>query len=522
MIRRNFLKTSASGIVGSTFMASNQSAETQSSDSQKQPNILLIMCDQLVPMLTGAYGHPVVKTPNLNRLAAKGIRFDATYTPCPICAPARACMLTGTYTSTNKVYDNAAALKCDIPTFCHYLTNAGYQTALSGKMHFVGADQLHGFKERFTPNIYPTDFSWTKSRDHKIPRPHAYSYLGKSVKIGKNTTGFEPDQRITGLNFDELTHERALEFIDKQKQRNNDPFFLCVSFHHPHEPFHPPQEFWDLYNDEDIELPSFPDDWRERLSIMDKWLIKHSSVDQVEGLLEPDSLRRVRRAYYALVSYIDKKAGELMNRLEKNGLANNTIILFTSDHGDMLCEKGMVQKRGFYEFSSRVPLIIAFPDGRQAGTTRNEPVSLIDLLPTILDMAGVPEKDRLDMQGKSLMPLINSKEIEKRVVFSENHSEGMYSTCFMARKGKYKYIYIHGYEDECQLFNLEDDPDEWNNLAGKPEYKKIEHELKHLILQQFNPDEIEQDLRQSIAQRMVIVKAMVKNNIDWKYNPEGV
>jgi choline-sulfatase len=149
-------------------------------------NILLIMCDQLMPHLTGTYGHPVVQTPNLDRLAARGVRFDNAYTPCPVCSPARASFMTGRYVSRIGCYDNATVLPTDQPTFAHYLTNAGYDVTLSGKMHFIGPDQLHGFHRRMTTDVYPSDFAWTPSRDadgNFSRGGHVRGYIAESVGV---------------------------------------------------------------------------------------------------------------------------------------------------------------------------------------------------------------------------------------------------------------------------------------------------------------------------------------------------
>jgi choline-sulfatase len=480
-----------------------------------KPNILFIMADQLIPFLTGAYDHPVVKTPNLDRLVREGVRFDAAYSPCPVCAPARAAMMTGKYVSNIGTWDNAAAFCCEEPTFAHSLTVAGYDTVLSGKMHFVGADQLHGFSRRFTTNAYPAEFDWTPVRDAENPlaRNHARQYVGEGIKIGRW------NQFLSG---DEETQFRALEYLhakglEQQDNETSQPFFLCVSYHHPHEPFWPSAELWNLYEDEEIDMPDFPDNMEETYSSLDKWLNIYHGVLKESNLLDPDSIRRVRRAYYACVTYVDRKVGELLDSLEENGFADNTIIVFTSDHGDMLLEKGMVQKRTFYEWSSRVPLIIRFPDGRRAGETFDQPVNLIDLLPTFLDMAGVAEEERLPVDGRSLMKLMDGSDTENYVTFSEYHSQGSHAACFMVRQGQYKYVYIHGYDS--QLFDLEPDPDEWHNLVGQSEYMEVEAELKALILNKFDPAAIDEAVNVSVKRRELVKQAMQLTNTNWDYEP---
>ncbi|HEX6291180.1 MAG TPA: sulfatase-like hydrolase/transferase, partial [Herpetosiphonaceae bacterium] len=321
----------------------------------QSPNILLIMADQLVPFLTGAYGHAEVKTPHLDRLVARGVRFDAAYTPYPLCAPARAALMTGRYASRLGCYDNAAVLHADEPTIAHYLTNAGYETVLSGKMHFIGPDQLHGFRRRLTTDVYPAGFDWVPILDAtgQFPRGgHARMYAPPNVGV-----------RIWSkfLSYDEETHFRALEYIrERGRLQPTEPFFLVTSYHNPHDPFHVTEELWSLYEDTPISIPTHPEHLEATYSAMDRWLNEAHATDQVD-LDDPGNLRQLRRSYYGLVTYIDRKVGELLDALEQTGQASNTIVVFTSDHGDMLAEKRMVQKRCFYEWSARIPLIIHFP-----------------------------------------------------------------------------------------------------------------------------------------------------------------
>jgi choline-sulfatase len=488
---------------------------------QSQPNILLIMADQMVPFLTGAYDHPVVKTPNLDRLAAEGIRFDAAYSPCPVCAPARACLMTGRHMSRIGAYDNGAGFGFDQPTFAHYLTLAGYDTVLAGKMHFIGPDQLHGFARRFNTNIYPAGFDWTPQRglEHVSERTHALKYLGEAVHV---------DRWSDYLSYDKETHLRAREYLHAKgverfkamegQVEASKPFFLCASYHHPHEPFWPPQAYWDLYEGSPIEVPEFPENLEDTYTILDRWLNTNHGVAKAPGLRKPESMRRLRRAYYALVSYIDDKVGELLSTLHQSGLDQDTIVVFTSDHGDMLVERGMVQKRCFYEWSSRVPLIVRFPDGRLAGTTRPEPVSLIDLAPTFLDFARTPASERLEMDGRSLVGLLEGSDAEDWEAISEYHSQGAHTPCFMIRQGDYKYVHIHGYPDR-QLFDLSADPGEWNNLAGKPETHDIQARLEARLLELFEPDAIDAAIQESIARRQLIKRAMQASNQRWDAEP---
>lgn len=503
-----------------------------------QSNVVLVVTDQLTPLLMGTYGHEVVKTPNLDRLAKRGVRFDAAYTPCPVCSPARAALMTGRDVSRIGAWDNAALFPADQPTFAHYLTNAGYECVLTGKMHFVGPDQLHGFERRLTTDIYPSDFSWTRTRDWE-GKP---MWMPNGMTPGYVAEGVGPRRWTQFLEYDEATHYRALEFIRRHHaretqagragsehdsstrapgtaERERRPFMLTVSYHHPHEPFNPPQEYWDLYEDTEIPVPEIPEEIDTLRTTMDRWLHGFHGLD-TKDVTDPQSLRALQRAYYALVTYVDHLVGELVDELERQGLAESTVIVFTSDHGDMLGARGMIQKRTFYEQSVRVPLIAAFPDRRGAGTVVDEPVSLIDLLPTFAEIAGVPLDLLADHDGESLVSLCGGARSETRssaprTAYSEYHSEGVYAPCFMVRRGRYKYVLIHGHER--QLYDLEHDPGEWTNLAGSEEHRATEAELETALLERFDPATIETAVRASIARRMVIDPAMKANRTRWDY-----
>jgi len=319
------------------------------------------------------------------------------------------------------------------------------------------------------------------------------------------------------LAYDEETQFRALEYLRSKRtnryEEDRKPFFLSVSFHCPHDPFKVTQDLWDLYEDEDIEIPEYPANMEETYSAMDHWLNAYHGTDRID-IKDPESLTALRRSYYGLVTFIDEKVGEMLQALEHLELHENTVVIFTSDHGDMLAEKNMVQKRSFYEFSSRVPLILSFPDRRAAGTRYLQPVSLVDLAPTILELAGIEEW--LPMDGRSLLPCIEGREMD-RVVFSESHTNGVYEPCFMVRKGKFKYIYIRN--EDSQLFDLQKDPGEWNNLCGRPSYAEVETELRSRILEPFDPDRIEEELQESLINRAVIKKANKINDTHWDCQP---
>ena len=231
------------------------------------------------------------------------------------------------------------------------------------------------------------------------------------------------------------------------------------------------------------------------------------------NLRDPNGLRKLRRAYYGLVTYMDRKVGELLDTLEQTGLADNTVVVFASDHGDMLCEKEMVQTRCFYEWSCRVPLIARFPAGWQAGTVCDTPVSLIDLLPTFCEIAGTEAS--LPHDGESLIGIVDNPPPD-RIAFAQAH-EAVGMTCIMARQGQYKYNYIHGHDH--QLFNLKADPSEWQNLVADPAHSKVADRLRQAILQRFDPEAMARQTDASLLRRQLIDQTMTRHGQTWCHFP---
>ncbi|MGB1236497.1 MAG: choline-sulfatase, partial [Planktomarina sp.] len=351
-----------------------------------QPNILFVMADQLSALALPMYGHPVVKTPALSALADRGLVFENAYCNFPLCGPSRQSMMCGKLPSRCGAYDNATMLASDQPTFAHYLASAGYKTCLSGKMHFVGPNQMHGFGERLTTDVYPADFGWTPDWTAD-PSTATFQDTRNVFETG-------PCARSMQLDYDEDTAYQAERWLFDQARKDG-PWMLTVSFTHPHDPYQATPEFWDLYDDSDIDLPAlgFEDVETDAHSAR---IRSHYSIDQAK--VDDNTLRRMRHGYYAAISYIDAKVARLVQVLEQSGMDKNTIIIFTSDHGDMMGERGLFYKKSFWEWSARVPMIVAGP-GIKPGR-KSQPVSLIDLLPTFCEIADVQP---LDADGQSLL-----------------------------------------------------------------------------------------------------------------------
>ena len=474
--------------------------------TREQPNILLIMADQMTPFMLEACGGTGARTANMSALARRSANFTNAYTPSPICVPARSCFMTGLHTSTTGCYDNGDPYHSFIPTFAHYLTNAGYETVLSGKMHFIGADQLHGFQRRLNTDVYPSGFIWSYPLPpDDDPDFKAFDftpqYLAENIGPGWSKE----------LQYDEETHFKSLEYLRHTPDR---PWMLTVSFTNPHPPYKAPRKYWEMYKDADIPLPEYPDDMDEKYSDYDhalrRWHGLHLRGDEIR---KPENLIAMRRGFAALAHYVDDKIGELLEVLEENGLRDNTIVIVTSDHGEMLGEKGMIQKRSLYEWSARIPLLIDIPGAapRRIGT----PVSLLDVPATLIDIVG--HQPAQPLQGRSLLASVHGDELELIPVICEYHGEGVMRPSFMVRLGDWKYHYCHG--SAPQLYDLAEDPDEWNNRAGDPHCREIEARLDQVIMGgAFDLEKIKSQVWQRLPLKQVVNDAMKANGTAWDYS----
>ena len=477
-----------------------------------QPNIVVIMADQLAPQFTGAYGHPVAKTPHIDALAARGMRFDAAYCNSPLCAPSRFAFMSGQRITRIEAYDNASEFKASVPTFAHYLTARGYRTCLSGKMHFVGPDQLHGFAERVTTDIYPSDFAWTPDWDHPGARIDKWYHNMQTVKesgVAQATFQIDYDDEVG------FAARRWLFDVARDKAQGNEaPFALVASFIHPHDPYVARPEWWNLYDDADIDLPDDVPD----LADLDPF--SRRVMDGIEAsttpLTEPE-VRRARRAYLANVSYFDSKVGEIVQTLEEIGELENTIIIVTSDHGDMLGERGLWYKMSFFEHSARVPLIMAGP-GVAVGQAPNA-CSLVDLLPTFIEIAGGGTGDLAEpLDGRSLMPLARKESDPIDEAIGEYCAEMADSPVFMIRRGKLKYIHCN--IDPPQLYDLDADPAERVNVASDPAYEVAATAFAREVAETWNSAALHEKVVATQRSRRVLHGAMEQGTrAHWDYDP---
>lgn len=458
---------------------------------RSQPNILLIMADQLTASALSAYGNAVCKTPNLDQLFARSTFFEQAYCNFPVCAPSRASMLTGRMASKVGVYDNACEFPAQSPTIPYCLSALGYSTTLSGKMHFVGPDQLHGYRERLTTDIYPSDFGWTPDWEQAIPVAATGLNLRSVVESGVCTRSLQLDYD------DEVVFKAVQKLREVGRRPEAEPFFLTVSLTHPHNPYVISSEYWDRYEHEDIDLPVTPALPPEELDPHSLRLRQIYKFDQYD-ISEAD-VRRSRHAYYSMVSYVDDQVGVLLETLREMNLDEDTVVVFTSDHGDMLGERGLWYKWMFFEGATRIPLAIAMPG--QTPVRVAELVSLVDLMPTLVGIAcqgrdlvhAVAPQDGMDILAE-LPP--------ERPIFAEMTADGALSPCLMVRKHRWKYIFCE--DDPPQLYDLLDDPQERINLCGQERVKDIEQELSDLVHAQWDVNELKEAMASSARQRLFI------------------
>jgi len=460
------------------------------------PNLLFIQVDQLTAASLRAYGDTVCHAPNLDRLAFTGAIFDAAYCNFPLCAPSRASMAAGQLCSTVGAYDNAAELPAGIPTYAHYLRAEGYQTALSGKMHFIGPDQHHGFEKRLTPDVYPADFSWVPNwgnegkRDTNDPRAVLVSGIC---------------ERSVQIDFDENVTFQAIQYLyDVARSDDQRPFFLQVSYTHPHEPYLCRKEFWDLYEDKDIPMPSVGGLTEQEHDPHSARLLKDFGM--LDMRFADEDIQRARRAYYGSISYIDSMIGKLLATLEAIGVLSNTAIVFSSDHGEMLGERGMWFKKHFFESALRVPMIINAPwiQPQRVG----ELVSLVDLLPTFMGLARghvwTSEVERLE--GIDLTGLLDRGNPEPaRTVYAEYLAEATPVPIFMVREGRFKLV--SSSHDGNMLFDMDADPHERNNLAGQADYAETESRLQDAVRAKWNEPELTGQILLSQSRRLFVRQA---------------
>jgi len=466
----------------------------------QQPNFLFIMADQMAANALPVYGNKKVIAPNLEALSARGVVFENCYCNLPMCGPSRAALHCGQLPFSIGMYDNASEFSASIPTLPHYLRQLGYRVEMAGKMHFVGPDQYHGYQTRHTTEIYPSNFAWTvdwsKGREY---RPTNLT-MAPVIESGSCIRSLQMDYD------DEVEYYSVQALYDLARNQESQPFFLTVSFTSPHSPFVIGEDYWNLYDHDDIELPTVPEIALDEKDHLSRNL--HYCQARHQFTVTDEHRRTARHAYYGMVSYIDEKVGRLMQTLEKTGLLDNTVVIFTSDHGEMMGERGMWYKQHFFEWAAKVPLIVSYPE-RFPQSRISSNVSLIDIMPTVLDTAVAGEAhatvDELD--GQSLYPALTSSSEEQLTdtAISEFAADGSTGPSRMVKKGDWKYMYLEGVDE--MLFDTVNDPKELHNRITDPSLAEVADDLRALAMQDWDPQHWREVIAHDQQRRLLVHKA---------------
>lgn len=456
-----------------------------------KPNILVIMADQLAPQALSFYGNTICKTPNLDRLAKQSVIFENAYCNFPLCVPSRASMISGRLTPNIEVWDNACELASRQPTMAHHMRHLGYHTILTGKMHFIGPDQLHGFNDRPVTDVYSADFDWVADWERGPAFVPSATGMNGVIEAGPATRTLQEDYD------EEVTHCAIQSLYDLARRGENAaPWFQIVSFTSPHTPFVADHKFWNRYDHDNIDEPNVAALPFEELDYTSKAL--YFAHGRHRHQVTKDDLRNARHGYYAMISFIDDKIGEILDTLKRTEQDQDTVVIFCADHGEMLGERGMWFKQSFFEWSSRVPMLVSAPQQFLPRKVQ-ECVSLVDLLPTLVALGG----GSLDIahDGISLVPALEGSKI-RDLAICDYSGIGPCVPTRMVRRGQFKFIYTYGHPD--QLYDLLNDPNELHNCAEDPDFIDLLGELRSICLHQWDPQEINSRVRESQQTRLFI------------------
>ncbi len=457
--RRNFTKMMAGGIISSAAVTSTI-APKNAQAAKKKPNIVFICSDQHSYKVNGFMGHPIVRTPNLDRIAKEGVVFDNAYSGHPVCTPGRASMMTGMFAHDSNSFCNSTVWDGSQPLWSNYLKGEGYYCRAIGKLdlsdeHDTGFEEIetsHG--HQYKPDITSL-----------FRRPVAYRVNERPNVDGKPRNKAHKDAQKTQL---------GLDFLQKEAKDKKQPWALYVGLTQPHPAFVALKKYYDMYPTYSMDMPNIPPGFLEEQHLVYQELQRFK---RIATPISEERIRKARAAYYGMVSELDEYVGKIYNELKQSGELENTLFIYTSDHGESLGEHGLWFKNNLYDMAARVPLVMAGA-GLPKGKRVNAPVAHVDVAASMLDLAGSDGVEKL--RGHSLIPMVfDQKGDHPGYAFSECHSEGNATGSYMIRKGDWKYIHFTWYDD--MLFNMKDDPGEFNNLIDDPAAQDVRKELEGIL-----------------------------------------
>ncbi len=442
----------------------------------KPTNILVLMSDEHNIKSLGCYGHPRVKTPNIDALAARGTRFRNAYCNSPVCIPARASFATGKYIHEMGYWDNADPYEGSVPSWHHRLREGGHRVDSIGKLHFRGVDDDNGFSNEIVP-MHVVDGIGDLLGLIREDLP----VRGGSWKMAKLAGSGESDY----IRYDLDITRRAVDWLETEAPKSGDtPWALFVTWVCPHFPLTAPPEFYDLYPVSGIDLPKQYDEGdRPRHPYVEDYRNSFNYDDH----FDLDKVKMAVAGYYGLCSFMDSNVGRVLKALSDLGHTDDTRVMYTSDHGDNLGSRGLWGKSTMYEEAAKVPMILSGPD-IPAGRVLDTEVTHIDCFPTFLEWAGAgpSDGDMAERQGVSLTEIANGT-VPERTILSEYHGMGSTTGAFMIRHGKYKYVHYVKYPP--QLFDLELDPEEMVDIAGDPANRGVLADCEARLRRLMDPDD---------------------------------
>jgi choline-sulfatase len=438
-------------------------------------NLLFIMSDEHNKRVLGSYGHPLVRTPHLDRLAARGTRFTNAYTNCPICVPARAAFATGQYVHQIRYWDNAIAYDGCAPSWGHRLMAQGHRVTSIGKLHYVDSDAArNGFDEEVLPlHIVNGVGDLLGLIRDELPRRPGSAKLGPEAGPGESEY----------THYDRSIAQETVRWLtDEAPKHRTKPWALYVGFVSPHYPLIAPPQFYDLYPEDEVPWPDLYDPAQRP---------RHPFIDAMRQCLcfdesfDPPMVRRALAAYMGLVSFLDDNIGRILRALEETGLAASTRVIYSSDHGDNLGTRGLWGKSTMYEESAGIPMILAGPEVA-AGAVCETVVTLVDAFPTFIAALGAtPDPRDAALPGHSLLDIAEG-HVPRRTILSEYHAAGAVCGAYMIRHGHYKYVHYVGLPP--MLFDLKHDPHERVDLGRDPGFGHVIAECETALRKVVDPE----------------------------------
>ncbi len=478
--RREFLSTAVAGAAAASVARRSRAALRD-----RPPNIFLIMTDEHNHSIAGCYGNKLARTPNIDRIAARGVTFEDAYCNSPLCVPSRMSFTAGKYIHRTGAWSNDCWLpSADYPSLPRLLNAAGYESFLCGKMHY-DATRRYGF----------TEIGGNMNKHHKtgLGKRRAADDTRVNWAAGKNRFGkFHPGDDSSILSHDRKVTAGVLDFFSKRTRRDK-PFFLAAGYLAPHFPLIVPEAYWNVYKGR-IAMPEIPEGFVESLPLNYQHLRRGFGLVNVPD----DTVRRGRELYYGLTQWVDNEIGKVLAAFEKSPLADETVVIYTTDHGENMGEHTLWWKNCMYEQASHIPMIVSWPQRWKGGQRRAGACSMVDLVQTIAELGGARTPG--DWNGASMVRWLDDPSTAwKDFAVSEYYAHNIASGYAMYRTGKWKYVY-HNAPDahhpaERELYDLTADPMEFHNLAKDAAHKPQVEKLHAALVKELGEDPEESERR---------------------------